>query len=70
MSVVPAVELSTVDGSLEDLHLLGYGFDHRDPVLLDRLTEWRADRARRGLSMAAALGEQGFALASRCSTLS
>ena len=61
--IVPAVELSTVDGEFEDLHLLGYGLDHRDPVLLDRLTEWRADRAQRGLGMATALREQGFELA-------
>ncbi|HET9103307.1 MAG TPA: PHP domain-containing protein [Solirubrobacteraceae bacterium] len=63
LRVVPAVELSTVDGALEDLHLLGYGLDHRDPVLLERLTRWRGDRARRGLGMAAALREQGFELA-------
>ena len=27
--VVPATEISAVDGPYEDLHVLGYGIDHR-----------------------------------------
>src|SRR4051794_24095653 len=41
VGVVPAVEISSVAGSHEDLHLLGYGVDHTDPVLLERLAEFR-----------------------------
>ncbi len=61
--VVAAVELSAVDGDHEDLHLLGYGFDHRDPDLLTVLERYRDDRTRRGLAMADALRELGFSLA-------
>lgn len=61
--VVPAVELSAVDGRHEDLHVLGYGFDHRDRELLAALKHYRGDRTRRGLAMAEALRELGFSLA-------
>lgn len=58
--VTPATELSSIDGSYEDLHVLGYGIDHRDRTLLDRLTEFRADRDARSGRMSAALQEIGF----------
>src|SRR5579862_2726757 len=29
VAIVPAVELSSVDGSHEELHVLGYGIDHQ-----------------------------------------
>lgn len=60
--VVPAVEISAVDGELEDLHLLGYGFDPADAGLRAALEGFRADRATRADRMAAALEELGFAL--------
>lgn len=60
--VVPATELSAVHGPHEDLHLLGYGIDHRDPALLAALEDFRADRARRIEAMAMRLRELGFAL--------
>jgi len=63
ISVVAAVELSAVDGRHEDLHVLGYGFNHRDPELLSVLEHYRGDRTRRGLAMADALRELGFSLA-------
>jgi 3',5'-nucleoside bisphosphate phosphatase len=31
--VVPATEISAVDGDYEDLHVLGYGIDHRSALL-------------------------------------
>jgi 3',5'-nucleoside bisphosphate phosphatase len=31
--VVPATEISAVDGTYEDLHVLGYGIDHRSALL-------------------------------------
>lgn len=60
--VVSGVELSAVDGPHEDLHILGYGFDHEDPALGAALEHFRGDRARRGRAMAGALRELGFAL--------
>jgi predicted metal-dependent phosphoesterase TrpH len=60
--VVPATELSSIDGDYDDLHVLGYGIDHTDPVLLARLEEFRADRDGRAGRMAAALRDIGFAV--------
>jgi predicted metal-dependent phosphoesterase TrpH len=47
VSVVPAVEISTVDELGEDFHVLGYCVDHTDPGLAAALARWRADRAAR-----------------------
>ncbi len=62
LRVVPAAELSTLDGEREDLHVLGYGIDHRSARLLDALEVYRADRAARIGRMADALRELGFEL--------
>src|SRR3954449_10875828 len=35
--VVPATELSSIDGEHEDMHILGYLIDHTDPELLKAL---------------------------------
>jgi len=58
--VVPATEISAVDGDYEDLHILGYGIDHRSGLLGERLLDARADRERRADAMAARLRELGF----------
>jgi 3',5'-nucleoside bisphosphate phosphatase len=58
--VVPATEISAVDGPYEDLHVLGYGIDHRSGLLGERLLEARGDRERRADAMAKRLGELGF----------
>ena len=50
--VVPATEISAVDGQYEDLHVLGYGIDHRSALLGERLLDARADRERRADAMA------------------
>lgn len=60
ITVVPAVELSAVERDYEDYHVLGYLVDHRDPQLLERTAEARADRYRRADAMAERLGELGF----------
>jgi adenylyl-sulfate kinase len=60
--VVPATEISAVDGPYEDLHVLGYGIDHRSALLQDRLRDARADRERRAAAMAERLRELGFAV--------
>ena len=58
--VVPATEISAVDGPYEDLHVLGYGIDHRSALLNERLLDARGDRERRADAMAERLGELGF----------
>jgi predicted metal-dependent phosphoesterase TrpH len=60
--VVPATELSSLDGDREDLHVLGYGVDHNDAAFLATLERFRADRAARADRMADALEDNGWAL--------
>ncbi|MEH3054343.1 MAG: PHP domain-containing protein [Patulibacter minatonensis] len=62
VALVPAVEISSIDPEGDDLHILGYGVDHRDPVLLERLAAFRADREGRADRMIAALRELGWAV--------
>lgn len=62
LRLAPAVEISSVEGSRQDLHVLGYMIDHHDPVLRERLAAWRADREHRAEGMAAALRELGYEL--------
>jgi len=47
VEVLPGVELSVVWEKLNDLHLLGYGFDPGHPGLNASLAEFRAFRANR-----------------------
>ena len=60
VSMVPATEISAVDGAYEDMHVLGYGVDWTDETLADRLLDARGDRERRAEAMAARLNELGF----------
>jgi 3',5'-nucleoside bisphosphate phosphatase len=60
--LAPAVEISSVDGSQQDLHVLGYMVDHRDAALRERLRSWREDREHRAEAMAGALRELGYEL--------
>jgi len=60
VGVVPATEISAVDGAFEDLHVLGYGIDHHCPTLGERLRDARGDRERRAEGMAKRLRELGF----------
>jgi predicted metal-dependent phosphoesterase TrpH len=62
LGVVPAAELSAIEGDREDLHILGYVLDHRRPGLLETLEAFRADRDRRAHRMADALREAGLEL--------
>jgi 3',5'-nucleoside bisphosphate phosphatase len=62
LRLVPAVELSAIDGDFEDLHVLGYLVDHRAVALLGPLTAFRADRAARAVRMAEALRDCGLQL--------
>jgi len=60
--LVPASELSALDGEREDVHVLGYRIDHHAPALAAALEEFRADRLARGRRMADALRELGWEL--------
>jgi predicted metal-dependent phosphoesterase TrpH len=62
LTLVTGVELSAIDIGGRDLHVLGYGLDHRDPVLAESLRGYRADRERRVWAMADGLRELGFEL--------
>jgi predicted metal-dependent phosphoesterase TrpH len=62
VDVVPAAEITAIHGRDEDLHILGYGIDHRSPRLLDALSAYRHDREARADRMRAALEELGFAV--------
>jgi hypothetical protein len=62
LRLVSAVEISSVDRTQQDLHVLGYLIDPDDPVLRERLASWREDREHRAEAMGAALRELGYAL--------
>jgi predicted metal-dependent phosphoesterase TrpH len=63
LHLVPATELSSIDGDHEDLHVLGYGVDHADATFLSTLERFRADRGARADRMATALRDDcGWAL--------
>jgi predicted metal-dependent phosphoesterase TrpH len=62
LELVPAVELSSIEGEHEDYHVLGYRIDHRDAGLARALEAFREDRAARAGRMARALRELGFVL--------
>lgn len=65
VAVVPAIELSSVDGAREELHVLGYGIDHHADAFADALVELRVDRENRVLAMAKRLRGAGFVLDDR-----
>ncbi len=62
LRVVPAAELSALDGPHEDLHVCAYLVDHTSPGFLAALREFREDRNARGGRMLTALEECGWAL--------
>lgn len=62
LQVASGVEVSSVDGRQQDLHILGYGIDPGDATLLERLATYRADRDVRADAMAAQLRELGYQL--------
>jgi predicted metal-dependent phosphoesterase TrpH len=60
IGLVPAAELSALDGEREDVHILGYGLDHRSRALRDALHAFCIDRTARIGRMADALRELGL----------
>lgn len=49
IEVLVGVELSVVWEEFQDIHLLGYGFDHHHPALRDALQEFRDFRRNRNV---------------------
>jgi predicted metal-dependent phosphoesterase TrpH len=60
LALLAATEISAVDAGYEDLHVLGYGIDHRDEQLLERLRGAREDRETRAETMAGLLAKAGY----------
>jgi hypothetical protein len=60
LRMVTATEISALRSPDEDVHILGYGIDHRDPGLLGWLEQSRADRELRAERLADRLEELGF----------
>jgi predicted metal-dependent phosphoesterase TrpH len=63
--IIPAVEITVLDGERQDLHLLAYGIDYEDSTLLSMLAASRADRDARVGRMADALRQRGWAIDER-----
>jgi predicted metal-dependent phosphoesterase TrpH len=62
IGLVPAVEISAVEGDKSDLHILGYLIDAEDPELAEKLAGYRRDREQRADQMADVLRELGYEL--------
>ncbi len=62
VAVVPAVEMTAVDGAHADLHVLGYLVDPHDARLLERLGASRAEREGRSARIVERIKELGFAV--------
>jgi hypothetical protein len=64
VQVIPGVEISTSAGG-RDIHILGYGIDTADALLLERLVSQRQVRVRRNEQIVTRLNELGMALTLR-----
>ena len=58
VTVISAVELSSQWESYQDIHLLGYGFDHHDPELCRELKSFQDFRAGRNLQIIEKVNEK------------
>lgn len=58
VTVISGVELSSQWGSYKDIHLLGYGFDHRHPGLQRELTEFQDFRSGRNREIVERVNEK------------
>jgi predicted metal-dependent phosphoesterase TrpH len=59
LTVIPAVEMSTLDDGSHELHMLGYYIDHHYPPLQERLAELRRSRIERAQAILDLLATQG-----------
>lgn len=58
VEIITAVELSVVWQNYQDLHLLGYAFDHENQALKDALAEFQTFRAGRSLRIVEKINRQ------------
>ncbi|MBW6509541.1 MAG: PHP domain-containing protein [Desulfuromonadales bacterium] len=58
IEIIPAVELSSQWHNYTDMHLLGYGFDYRDPRLIAELNQFQSFRAQRNERIIAAVNRK------------
>src|SRR5437588_5781356 len=58
--LVPAVEITAIDGKYADLHILGYLVDPHDEQLLERLASYRGQREGRADKIVARIRELRF----------
>ncbi|MGH2842030.1 MAG: PHP domain-containing protein [Solirubrobacteraceae bacterium] len=65
LSLLPAVEISTIDPAGGDLHICGYAINLASADLQARLTRSREDRLRRAQRMVQALTDLGWAIDQR-----
>jgi predicted metal-dependent phosphoesterase TrpH len=56
--VIPAVELSVAHRDHEDVHLLGFHINHRDPLLCATMDYYRSERTRRCERMVQRINER------------
>ncbi len=62
IGIVPATEITAIYQGHQDLHVLGYRIDPREPRLAQALQRSRSDRELRATAMADALRELAFEL--------
>jgi 3',5'-nucleoside bisphosphate phosphatase len=62
LRISPAVELSSVEGPHDDIHILGYEIDIEHAGLREALEDFRLDRVRRTEAIVDRLREFGFEL--------
>jgi 3',5'-nucleoside bisphosphate phosphatase len=62
IGLVPATEITAIWEGSQDLHVLGYLIDPRDPTLVSTLERSRSDREHRAQAMADALRDLGYEL--------
>jgi predicted metal-dependent phosphoesterase TrpH len=62
LRIVAGVEISALDRSRGDLHILGYLIDENDRTLGTRLETFRHERERRAEAMAGAIRQLGYEL--------
>ncbi len=58
VEVLSGIELSAIWEDVEDVHLLGYGFDHRDPSLRQSLIAFQDFRANRNAEILVRVNEK------------
>ena len=59
LEVIPGIELSSVDG-MEDVHILGYYINHKDPLFLEQIAFFKEKRLERAEKIVRNLNRLGM----------